>query len=426
MDVQALIPWVLFGLFAILLVIRVPIALTLGISASVCLIMLDIPLMVAAQRVFSGINSFSLMAIPLFIIAGNIMSAGGISKRLIDVAEASLGSVKGGLSVVCILACAFFAALSGSGPATVIAIGGMLYPEMIKKGYPDYQMAGLITVSGGLGPIIPPSIIMVIYCTLTNTSIQNLFTAGFVVGFVMLAALMICALWQAKRHNWPVSNVKFSIKKVIKACWSAILALIMPVIVLGGIYAGIFTPTEAAAVAVIYSTVVSLFIYRSLTFKGLLKILEESAVGASVVLLIIGMSNIFSWLFSVAGISNMIVDAIIAAGVGYWGILAIITITLLIFGFFLEFSATVLLLIPLFMPLCELVGIHPLHLGMIVTITNVIGCMTPPVAVNIFACSTYTKLPVEKIAKGEMPYLLTMVAVLFLIVIFPQFSTFMV
>ena len=180
---HSLIPWVLFGVFVVLLCIRIPISISLGASAMVCLLMLDIPLIVIPQRIFSSVDSFSLMAIPMFIVAGNIMSVGGISLKLINVAEVFFGNIRGGLAITAILACAFFAALTGSGPATVIAIGSMVYPEMLKRGYPDYQMAGLVTVAGGLGPVIPPSIIMIIYCTLTNTSIKDLFTAGFLIGF---------------------------------------------------------------------------------------------------------------------------------------------------------------------------------------------------------------------------------------------------
>ena len=422
---HSLIPWVLFGVFVVLLCIRIPISISLGASAMVCLLMLDIPLIVIPQRIFSSVDSFSLMAIPMFIVAGNIMSVGGISLKLINVAEVFFGNIRGGLAITAILACAFFAALTGSGPATVIAIGSMVYPEMLKRGYPDYQMAGLVTVAGGLGPVIPPSIIMIIYCTLTNTSIKDLFTAGFLIGFTMMFALMVVCYWQAKKHNWPLSHEKFSGQKLMTACLTGLPALMMPFIVLGGIYGGIFTPTEAAAVAVIYSIIVSCFLYRSLTLKQLLKILKDSAVASSVVLFIIGTASVFAWLFTVAGISNAIGSAILGAGFGYWGIIFIMTVVLLIFGFFMEFTATVLLLIPLFFPLCLAVGIHPLQLGMIVTLTNVIGCMTPPVATNIFACGSFTGLPVEKIALGELPYLLTLVVILILVVCFPWFSTFM-
>ena len=410
----------LFGLFAILLIMKVPVSFCLGIASMVCLIVLGYPLTVIPQRIFAALNSFSIMAIPLFILGGNLMTQGGLSKRLIEFCETLLGNVRGGLAYVAILACAFFAALSGSGPATVIAIGGMLYPEMVKRGYPDYQVAGLVTVSGGLGPIIPPSIIMVVYCTMTNTSITSLFSAGFVVGALLVLALVVMTAIQAHIHKWPVSEEKLSLRRIWNGFRKSFLALLMPIIVLGGIYTGIFTPTEAGAVSVLYALIVCMLVYKTVKVKDLLRILKDSAVSCSVIMFIMGTSTVFSWLFTVSGISKYVTTTVQEAGLGYYPILLLITIILLLFGFFLEGIATVTLLIPLFLPIAVSVGIHPLHLGMIVSLTNVIGCMTPPVANNIFACSTYTGLSLGKISKGEVPYLLSFLGILFLVVFVPQ------
>ena len=410
----------LFGLFAILLVFKVPVSFCLGIASTVCLVILGYPLSVIGQRVFAALNSFSIMAIPLFILGGNLMTEGGLSKSLISFCETLLGNVRGGLALVAILACGFFAALSGSGPATVIAIGGMLYPEMVKRGYPDFQVAGLVTVAGGLGPIIPPSIIMVVYCTMTNTSITSLFSAGFVVGGLLILALVLMTLFQGKKYSWPVTGERFSIRRVLKALKKSLLAIFMPIIVLGGIYSGFFTPTEAGAVSVLYALIVCMFVYKTVTVKGLMRILRDSAVSCSVIMFIMGTSTTFSWLFTVSGISKYVTDAVEASGLGYYPILLLITSILLIFGFFLEGIATVTLLIPLFLPIAISVGVHPLHLGMIVSLTNVIGCMTPPVANNIFACSTFTGLSLGRISKGEVPYLLSFLTVLLLLVFVPQ------
>ncbi len=424
MNVTQLLPWVLFGLFFSLLLIKVPISVSLGASAMISFMMMGVPLMVVPQRIFAGLDSFTVLAIPLFILAGNIMSEGGISDKLVNVAEAALGHVKGGLAITAVLACAFFAAISGSGPATVVAIGGMLYPLMLQKGYPDYQMAGLLAVSGGLGPIIPPSICIVLYCTVTDSSIKALFTSGFLVGALIVLALMMVTIWQARRHDWPTSASTFTFKKLFASMWDSSLALIMPLVVLGGIYGGIFTPTEAAAVACFYSALVSLFVYRTVTLGNLLKIIRASSVSSSAVLFIIATSSIFSWLFAAGGISQTLMSVMLGAGMGYYGVLLVVTFTLLVFGCFLEFVATILLLIPLFLPVCKAVGIDPLHLGMIVLLANTIGCVTPPVAVNIFAAGTYSGLSVEKIAKGEIPYLMTMIAALTMIVFVPWLSTF--
>lgn len=410
----------LFGMFAVLLIFKVPVSFCLGIASMTCLVILGYPLSVIAQKIFGALNSFSIMAIPLFILAGNLMTEGGLSKRLVGFCETLLGNVRGGLALVAIFACAFFAALSGSGPATVIAIGGMIYPEMVKRGYPDYQVAGLVTVSGGLGPIIPPSIIMVVYCTMTNTSITALFSSGFAVGLLLVLTLVVIAMVQARICKWPKTGIKFSMKRLLLGLEDSFLALVMPVIVLGGIYGGFFTPTEAGAVAVLYSLIICMVIYKTVDVKSLMKILKDSAISCSVIMFIMGTSTTFSWLFTVSGISKYLVTMVQNSGMGYYPILLLITIILLIFGFFLEGTATVLLLIPLFLPIAESVGISALHLGMIVSLTNVIGCMTPPVANNIFACSTFTGLSLGKIAKGEIPYLLGFVCVLFIVVFTPQ------
>ena len=387
---------ILFGMFALLLIMKVPVSFCLGIAATVCLIILGYPLTVISQKIFTALNSFSIMAIPLFILGGNLMSEGGISKRLTEFCEALVGNIRGGLAIVVILACAFFAALSGSGPATVIAIGSMMYP---------------------------PSIIMVVYCTMTQVNVASLFSSGFLVGALLIIAMAIIALVQAKKYNWPVTAEKFSWKRVWHSFKHSILALLMPVIVLGGIYSGIFTATEAGAVSCVYALIVAVFIYKTLTWKEVLRIIRDSAVACSVILFIMGTSTVFSWLFTVSGISGWLVSSVTGAGLGYYPILLIITVILLIFGFFLEGIATVSMLLPLFIPIAQAVGIDLLHLGMIVTMTNVMGCMTPPVANNIFAASTFTGLPMGRISKGELPYLGCFFVVLLIVVFCPRLIT---
>ena len=414
----------LFGLFVVLLVCKVPVYFCLGIASTVCLVILGYPLTVAGQKIFNALNSFSIMAIPLFILGGNIMSEGGISKRLIEFCESLVGSIRGGLAIVVILACAFFAALSGSGPATVVAIGSMMYPEMVKRGYPKHQVAGLVSVAGGLGPIIPPSIIMVVYCTMTQTNIASLFSSGFAVGGLLIVAMCAVSFVMSRKYQWPVCEERFSFRRAAASFKHSILALLMPIIVLGGIYSGLFTATEAGAVSVFYSLAVALFVYRTLSLKDLVPIFKTSAVSCSVILFIMGTSTVFSWLFTVSGISGWIIETVTNAGLGYYPILLLITLILLVFGFFLEGIATVTMLIPLFLPVATAVGIDPLHLGMIVTMTNVMGCMTPPVANNIFACSTFTGLPMGEISKGELPYLGCFFAVLMIVVFCPQIVTF--
>jgi len=412
----------LFGIFAILLIVGAPIAVSLGVAALACLSSLGVPLSVMPQRVFTSLDSFPIMAIPFFVLAGNLMTEGGISKRLISFANSIIGTIKGGLAMASILACGFFAALSGSGPATVIAIGSMMYPEMVKRNYPKDYAAGIVTVAGGLGPIIPPSIIMVVYCTLTDTSIGDLFLSGTLVGAAIMLALLIVTYILAKKRDWPVEMKSINSKQFLASFKDALFALFMPVIILGGIYGGIFTPTEAACIAVVYSFIISVFVYKEIKLKDVPRILKQSAIGCSVVLFIIGTSSLFAWLFAYAGISNQLVGLIMSTNLSYTTLLIMITLVLFVFGFFLEGIATVILLMPIMFPLAMQLGIHPLHLGMIVTMTNVLGQMTPPVAVNIFACATYSKLPVETISKGEIPFFLTVSAMLVLVVAFPQLT----
>lgn len=414
---------ILFGGFILLLLIGVPIALALGAATAATLFYIDMPTSVVAQRIFTALDSSGIMAIPFFVLAGNLMTRGGISRRIVDLANAVVGGVRGGLFYVMILSCAFFAALSGSAPATVIAIGSMLYPEMIKRGYPKERAAGLLAVSGGLGPIIPPSIIMVVYGTITSSSIGDLFKSGLVAGIMIAIVLAVVCFFLSRAENWPKSDKKLSLGQFLHALKDSWLAVMLPVIVLGGIYSGILTPTESAAVAVIYAFVVGVFIYKEMPYDELIKVIIDSGRGSSMVLFIIATSTAFSWLFTYAGISQMLIDTINGMHLSAMAYCFIVACVLLVFGTFLEGIATCVLLVPLLWPVAASLGINVIHFGMIVSISNVIGTMTPPVAVNLFAASSVTKLKMGQIAHGEIPFFIGYTAVFFLIVLVPWFST---
>ena len=420
MDLTALI---LFGGFAVMLLIGVPIALALGAATAVTLFYIDMPVAVVGQRIFTALDSSSIMAIPFFVLAGNLMTQGGISRRIVDLANALVGGVRGGLFYVMIISCAFFAALSGSAPATVIAIGAMLYPEMIKRGYPEQRSAGLLAVAGGLGPIIPPSIIMVVYGTITSSSIGDLFKGGLVAGLMIAVVLAVVCVILSSKENWPKSDTRLSFGEFMKALYKAFLAVMLPVIVLGGIYSGIMTPTESAAVAVIYSFVVGVFVYRELPFDKLWEVIIDSGKGSAMVMFIIATSTAFSWLFTYAGISQQLIEFITGMHLSATLYCFIVAIILLIFGTFLEGIATCVLLVPLLWPVAQSLGVNVIHFGLIVSISNVIGTMTPPVAVNLFAASSVTHLKMGEIAKGEIPFFIGYTAVFFLIVFVPWFST---
>lgn len=384
--------FLLFGSFIVLLILGVPIAVSLAMATMSAIIFspdITLTLSVVTQRIFGGLDSTSIMAIAFFVLAGNIMTKGGISRRLVEFANCIVGGFRGGMSLAMVLACAFFAALSGSAPATVVAIGVMLYPDMVRLGYSKERTAGLLVVAGGLGPIIPPSIIMVVYCTITGASVGKMFSAGMGIGFMIVAVLMATIIFYAHKEKWPKTSKKLTAAELGKSFFNAIPALILPIIILGGIYSGILTPTESAAAAVIWALIAGMFIYKEVKLRDLYQIFLESAKSSAMVLFIIATSTAF---------------------------------ILLIFGTFLEGIATAVLMVPVMWPIAQSFGIDVIHFGMIVSISNVIGTMTPPVAVNIFSASSVSKLKMGAIAKGQMPFFIGYVAVFFLVVLFPQIT----
>ena len=414
---------ILFVAFAACLVIGVPVSISLGV-ASLCSVVfggLSASSTVIAQRIFGGLQSTSIMAIAFFVLAGNLMTKGGISRRIVNFANCLVGNVRGGMSLALVLACAFFAALSGSAPATVIAIGTMLYNDMVKLGYPGDRTAGLLVVSGGLGPIIPPSIIMVIYCTLTGASVGNMFKQGMLIGIVIMLVLMAEVLFYAKKEA-----VKRSPSEIFKIFLDAIPALMTPIIILGGIYSGMLTATESAAIAVVWAAIAGLFIYKELTVKELVPILKDSAKSSAMILFIIAASTAFSWVFTFSGASQALVNAVISMHLNSALFCFVVAIILLIFGTFMEGTAIAVLLVPVLWPIAQSMGIDVIHFGMIVCISNVVGTMTPPVAVNIFSASTVSGLKMGDIAKAEIPFLIGYVAVFFCCVFSETFCTFLI
>ena len=296
---------------------------------------------------------------------------------------------------------------------------------MVDLGYPGDRTAGLLVVSGGLGPIIPPSIIMVIYCTLTGASVSNMFSQGMMIGVTIMVVLMAEVLFFAKKENWPKQNIHYTGKEILKIFLDAVPALMTPVIILGGIYSGLLTATESAAVAVVWATIAGLFIYKELTFKDLIPILKDSAKSAAMILFIIAASTAFSWVFTFSGASQALVDAVVAMHLNKTLFCLVVAIILLIFGTFMEGTAIAVLLVPVLWPIAQSMGIDVIHFGMIVCISNVVGTMTPPVAVNIFSASTVSGLKMGDIAKAEIPFLIGYVAVFFLCVFSETFCTFL-
>ncbi|MCL2000392.1 MAG: TRAP transporter large permease subunit [Planctomycetes bacterium] len=414
----------LFGSLAVFLILGVPIAISLGVSTIICLYLLDVPLAVLAQRIFTALDTSAIMAIPLFILAGNLMTAGGISRRLALCMNILVGRLRGGMCYAMVLACAFFAALSGSSPATVIAIGSTLYPELVRLNYPKERCAGLLAVAGALGPIIPPSIFMVVYATITNCSIGNLFTAGLVSGFMIVVVLVVLCIIYSKKEQWPKAEKKVGFVDILKACYQAIPALVLPLIVLGGIYSGFLTPTESASAATVYAFVISVFLYREISLNDVLDIILKSTKNSAMVLFIIGTSAAFSWLFTFAGLSKQIVDVIVRLDMSPMLFCILVAVGILIFGTFMEGIAICVLLVPVLWPIASRLGINVIHFGLIFSLGTVIGNMTPPVAINLFAASSITGLKMGDIAVGELPFMLGFIFILFLIACVPWFTTF--
>lgn len=415
---------ILFGSFALLLLLKVPVSFSLGLSSLLCLIILDVPLVVVGQRIFTALDSFSIMAIPFFILSGNLMIEGGLSKRIVNFAMSLLARVRGGLAMASILACAIFGALSGSGPATVISIGGMIYPEMIRRGYKDDTMAGLIATSGALGPIIPPSIVMVFFGTVTGVSITKMFAGGIGAGLLMAIMLFAVTYFKAVREKWPKLEKNEEKPKVWTSFKDSFWALLMPVIILGGIYGGFFTPTEAAAVSIFYALFVGLFIYKELKLSNIIRIIKDSAVSATIVLFIIAASSAFAWLFTYANIAAQVNNFVCSLNVGPTLFLVLVCVVMLIFGTFMDATATIVLLMPMMYPLSQTLGIDPIHFGVVVCFALTLGGLTPPVAVNIFSMASVSKLPMGRIARGELPFALTALACLIILLFVPQIVMF--
>lgn len=423
---------ILFLVFFVCIIIGVPISISLGVGSLAAVMFGDLGVSAAviAQRLFGGLQSTSIMAIAFFILAGNLMAGGGISRRIVNFANCLIGNIRGSMGVALVLACAFFAALSGSAPATVVAIGSMLYAEMVKDGYPEARTAGLLVVSGGLGPIIPPSIIMVLYCTLTGASVTNMFSEGLMIGVVIMLVLITEVIFFANKEKWPKVQVKRTGKEIAKITVDAIPALLTPIIILGGIYSGLLTATESAAVACVWAFIAGTFIYKELTLRDIIPILMKSAKSSAMILFIIAASTAFSWIFTYSGASKALVEFVVGMNLNKTLFCLVVAIILLIFGTFMEGTAIAVLLVPVLWPIAESMGIHIIHFGMILCISNVIGTMTPPVAVNIFSAVQVTRsvreLKIGDIAKAELPFFIGYTAVFFLCVFSEKFCTFLV
>jgi len=413
---------VIFGLLCILMLTGMPISIALGLTVLTFLFtMTQVPLESVALKLFTGIEKFEIMAIPFFILAGNFLTHGGVAKRMIRFATAMVGHLHGGLALGGVVACALFAAVSGSSPATVVAIGSILLPAMVRQGYPNKFGTGVIATSGALGILIPPSIVMVIYAVSTNSSIGRLFIAGIIPG-ILLAALLLLVTWiVAKKRNYPRMK-RASLKEVWLSFRDSVWGLLLIVVVIGGIYAGIFTPTEAAAMSAAYAFFVSVFVYKDLTLKQVPKVLLDSANLSAMILYIITNAVLFSFLLTSEQIPQGLSNWINAMGLEPWMFLVVVNILLLIAGNFMEPSSILLITAPILFPVAMKLGIDPIHLGVLMTVNMEIGMITPPVGLNLYVASGISNMGLTDTTKAAAPWILVMVAFLLLITYVPAIS----
>jgi len=413
--------WILFGSFFLLLLIGVPVGLSVGLAALFIFLINGIPLQMVPQTFFEGSSSYALVAVPFFILAGDILARGGISERILAIAEATIGRIRGGLAIVATLASMFIAAISGSGAATTAAVGASLLPEMNKKKYDTDFSAALIASSGCIGVVIPPSVPMVLYAVIAGESVAKLFMGGFIPGTIMGVGLIIYAVWYSKKHGYPASE-KLPVKEVGRRFLASLWGLMTPVIILGGIFSGYFTPSEAAAIAVDYTLLIGWIIYRSLDFKKFYELVVGAGVTSALIMFIIGTAKIFGWGLAFYQIPEAVAKSMIGvAGNDYFWIYLMINIIVLIAGCFMETASSLIILTPIFLPLIAAVGGNLIHFGVVLTIGLAIGMTTPPMAIDIFVASAISGRSLEQISKAIWPMVIVLIVALFICTYFPWF-----
>jgi len=413
---------VIFTLLAVLMLTGMPISISLGLTVLTFLFtMTQVPLESVALKLFTGIEKFEIMAIPFFILAGNFLTHGGVAKRMINFATSMVGHWYGGLGLAGVLACALFAAVSGSSPATVVAIGSILLPAMVKAGFPNKFGAGVISTSGALGILIPPSIVMVMYSVATNTSVGALFMAGVIPGLALAATLGGVTWYRAKKFNYP-RQPKASWGERWKSFRASVWGLLLIVVVMGGIYTGIFTPTEAAAMSAVYAFIVAVFIYKDMGLKDVPKVLLNSANMSAMLLYIITNAVLFSFIMTNENIPQALADWMLGNGLGMITFLLAVNVILLLAGNFMEPSSIVLIFAPILFPVAVQLGIHPVHFGILMVVNMEVGMCHPPVGLNLYVASGITKMGITELTVAVWPWLLSMLGFLVIVTYWPGLS----
>jgi C4-dicarboxylate transporter DctM subunit len=416
---------IIFVLLIVLMLTGMPISISLGLTVLTFLFtMTDVPIQSVALKLFTGIEKFEIMAIPFFILAGNFLTHGGVAKRMIRFATSMIGHNYGGLGLAGVMACALFAAVSGSSPATVVAIGSVILPAMVKQGFPRSFGAGVVTTSGALGILIPPSIAMVMYSVSTNVSVGKMFIAGIVPGILLALALGVTTWWIARKNDFP-RMPKASGGERWVAFKESVWGLLLVVIVMGGIYTGIFTPTEAAAMAAVYAFIVTVFIYKDMPLKRIPKVLLDSASMSAMLLYIITNAVLFSFLMTSENIPQAMADWMIAQGFGPIAFLLVVNILLLAAGNVMEPSSIILIMAPILFPVAMKLGIDPVHFGILIIVNMEVGMCHPPVGLNLYVASGIAKMGITELTIAVWPWLLTMLIFLGVVTYWPAMSTWL-
>ena len=411
--------------FALTLLLSFPISILLGIVTTLAVHFHTItPLTIIPQQLFNALDNFILLAIPFFILAGEIMTEGEIAQRLIEVMNVFVGRFSGGLALATVVACMFFAALSGSSPATVVAIGTIMIPALKKYGYDEEFATGLVTSAGSLGIVIPPSIPMILYCLVMNVSVAKLFMAGIGPGILIGGVFAGYTIYKARKNGWS-SHRKYTFSESIKILREGLWGLMLPVIVLGGIYTGIFTPTEAAAISVVYALFVEFFIYKELTFKKLTKVLKDSAILSGALLFILSCAMTFVWLLTSEEIPQQVADSVVRYVHNWWMFLIVVNILFLIMGTFMDDVSAMLILSPIFVETLHRFHIDLIHYGVVMVLVIEFGFLTPPFGLNLFVSMGITKWPLTRVARSVAPFILLLLLCVALVTFIPQISLFL-
>lgn len=414
---------ILFISLAVFIFLNIPISISLGLSSALTLMATGSPLGVIPSMMQATVQKFSLLTIPLFVLAGVLMDKGGISKRLINLADSMMGPIHGGLGYVAVISALFFAAISGSGTATVAAMGSILIPAMVKQGYDKGFSSALSAISGSLGTVIPPSITFIIYGMITGESISDLFLSGIVPGIIFAAMLCLTVFIYSKKNGWKGDKPKATRQEIMKIFWGTLPGFLSPVIVLGGIYSGFFTPTEAAAVAVIYSFIVGKFVYKELTFGALRETLFSTAKTTGIILLIIMNAGIFSWILTQQGIATQLTEVAIGFTTNKYVMLLIINVVFLMAGCVMDNTSALYIIVPIILPIARALDINLVHLGVILVLNLSIGQVTPPVGPNLYVAADIGKVKFEVICRKMVPLLIMSLVALLIITFVPWLTT---